>query len=65
MGRGRRFGRNEDQRHSMKPSERVDSRGETARTHARNANTPEEKQMHESEAGACDRMADTHRELKQ
>ncbi len=63
MDKGRRFGRNEDQRHTQTRTERVESRGETARTDAANASTPEEQQRHESQAGACDRMADVHRRL--
>ncbi len=62
---GRRFGRNEGQRHSMTRSERVASRGERAQTHARNASTPEERRMREAEASACERMAEEHRKSGQ
>lgn len=65
MGRGRRFGRNEGQRHTQTLVERVESRGETARTDAANASTPEEQQMYESQAEMCERMAETHRKLRQ
>ena len=65
MGRGRRFGRNEGQRHGMTRTESVASKGETARTDAANASTPEEKQRYESQAEMCERMAEVHRKLRQ
>ena len=65
MGRGRRFGRNEGQRHSMTHTESVTSQGETAQTNARNARTAEEQQMYESQAEMCERMAEIHRKLRQ
>ena len=49
----------------MTRSERVESRGERAQTHARNASTPEEQQMYEAQADACNRMADTHKRIEQ
>lgn len=63
MGRNRRFGRNEDQRHSMTPSERIGSRGEEAQTNANNASTPEERRMYQSQADACKR--EVHRKSGQ
>ena len=53
---GKRFGRNEGQRHSMTHSERVASRGETAQINADNAKTPEQKQMHQEEADMYKRI---------
>ena len=62
---GRRFGRNGNQRHSMTRSERVESKGETAQTHADNTSTPENRRMHQAEADGCERMAKTRREMNQ
>lgn len=62
MPKGSRFGRNSGDRCSMTKSERISSRGEAAQTHARNASTPEEKQMHQAEADMYKRTAKVRRE---
>ena len=65
MPKGARFDRNSGDRCSMTRSERVASKGETARTHAQNASTPEERRMHQAEADGCERMAKMRRKMGQ
>ena len=65
MPKGSRFGRNSGDRCSMTRSERAESKSETARIHAQNASTPENRRMHQAEADACERMAKTRREMNQ
>ena len=55
MPKGKRFGRLEGDRSTMTISERISSRGEEARTNAKHADTPEEKQRYRSQADACKR----------
>lgn len=62
---GRRFGRNEGQRHNMTRSERVESRGKESQTHADNATNEGDRRQYQSEADACKRMAEEHRKSGQ
>ena len=62
---GRRFGRNEGQRHTQTRTERVESRGETARTNADNASTPEQQRLFQAQADACERMTEERRKSGQ
>lgn len=61
MPKGARFGRNSGDRCSMTRSERISSRGKTAQTHADNANTSTERRMYQSQADACERVAENRR----
>jgi len=62
---GRRFGRGENQRHSMTRSERVAARGKEAQTYADNARDEGSRRQHQAEADACERTAEVYRKLRQ